>query len=239
MSGETSSFGRADAAQDGSHMNGSTNSVDWVAGDLIALQVLRPLLDGGGYLPWSSGAMRPGGLVTVCNEIVLGGRRRIVELGSGASTVLLARLLREQGDGATLDAIEHDARWAAWVTERLAREGLESVATVTLAPLAPHPLGLDGLPWYAAEPLAAALAGVPVDLLIADGPPAYAPGMGLARYPALPALLPHLAPDAVVVLDDIVRDGESQVLQRWERETAFRFERREAEAIALGRRDPA
>lgn len=210
--------------------------VEWVASDLLALQLLRPLLDGGGYLPWSSGAMRPGGLVTICNEIALGGRRRVVELGAGASTVLLARLLREQETGATLDAIEHDARWAEWVGKRLAREGLDGVAKVTLAPLEPHPSAPAGLPWYAAEPLTAALAGAPVDLLIADGPPAYAPGMGLARYPALPALLPFLAADAIVVLDDILRVGESEILQRWERETEFRFERREAEAIALGRR---
>ncbi|MDO8211723.1 class I SAM-dependent methyltransferase [Conexibacter sp. CPCC 206217] len=208
--------------------------VEWIASDLLALQLLRPLLDGGGYLPWSSGAMRPGGLVTICNEIALGGRRRVVELGAGASTVLLARLLREQDTGATLDAIEHDARWAEWVGKRLAREGLDAVAQVTLAPLEPHPSA--ALPWYAAEPLTAALAGTPVDLLIVDGPPAYAPGTGLARYPALPALLPFLAQDAIVVLDDILRVGESEILQRWERETALRFERREAEAIALGRR---
>jgi hypothetical protein len=47
----------------------------------------------GAYLPWSAGTMRPAVFVTVCNDIVLNDRRRIVELGSGISTVLLARLL--------------------------------------------------------------------------------------------------------------------------------------------------
>jgi predicted O-methyltransferase YrrM len=216
-------------------MTVAQGSVEWASSDLIALQVLRPLL-GGGYLPWSSGAMRPAGLVTICNEIALGGRRRVVELGAGASTVLLARLLREQGSGATLDAIEHDARWAQWVNERLAQEGLASVARVTLAPLGPHPLALDELPWYAPSALEAALAGAPVDLLVVDGPPAYEAGAALARYPALPALLPFLAPDAIVVLDDVVRDGEAAVLARWEQESGMRFERRPLEAIALGRR---
>jgi hypothetical protein len=211
-------------------------TVAWTAEDLVALQVLRPLLDTGGYLPWSSGAMRPSALVTICNEIVLGGRRRIVELGSGTSTLLLARLLREQGDGATLDAIEHHDGWAVWVRERLAREGLDSIARVTTAPLQPDRLGLGGLPWYAQEPLAAALDGAPVELLLVDGPPAFEPAAALARYPALPALMPYLAPEAIVVLDDIVRDGEASVLERWERETPFRFERRPAEAIGLGRR---
>jgi predicted O-methyltransferase YrrM len=212
-------------------------TVEWTAHDLLSLQVLSPLLAEGGYLPWSSGAMRPSGLATICNEIVWAGRARIVELGAGASTVLLARLLREQGvPGVRLDAIEHDAGWADWVNGRLAREGLDDVAHVTLAPLAPHPLGIDGLEWYSAPELSAAVSGAPIDVLIVDGPPAYDPGMGLARYPALPALASALAGDAVVVLDDILRDGETSIVERWGAETEFAFERRELEAIAVGRR---
>jgi predicted O-methyltransferase YrrM len=216
-------------------MTQDQGTVDWTADDARALQVLGPLLDVGGYLPWSSGAMRASGLVTVCNEIVLGGRRRVVELGAGASTLLFARLLRQEAAGGTLVAVEHDARWATWVTARLEREGLSDVAQVVLAPLGPHALGVDGLPWYASEPLEAALQGAPVDLLLVDGPPAFASDAALARYPALPALLPFLAPDAAVVLDDVVRAGESEVLARWEAETPFSFERRTAEAIGLGR----
>jgi predicted O-methyltransferase YrrM len=218
-------------------MSAPPQVVEWTQHDLLALQVLSPLLAEGGYLPWSSGAMRPSGLATICNEIVWAGRRRVVELGAGASTVLLARLLREQEDpGVRLDAIEHDAAWADWVNARLAREGLDSLARVTLAPLEPHPLGVDGLAWYAAQALEDALPGDPIDLLVVDGPPAFAPGMGLARYPALGALAPRLADDAVVVLDDIVRAGEGEVVTRWAAETDFTFERREREAIAVGRR---
>jgi predicted O-methyltransferase YrrM len=210
-------------------------TVEWTSHDLVALNVLRPLLDAGGYLPWNSGAMRASGLVTICNEIVLGGRRRVVELGSGTSTLLLARLLRDQDEGGTLDAVEHDARWAAWVRERLAQEGLSDVARVTFAPLGTHPFAVDDLEWYDPEALAGALRGDPVDLLIVDGPPAYAPGAGLARYPALPAVLPSLSPDAIVVVDDVIRTGEAEILGRWEAETGFVFERRELEAIAVGR----
>jgi predicted O-methyltransferase YrrM len=216
-------------------VSSAQGTVEWTPHDLLALGVLAPLLSTGGYLPWSSGAMRASGLVTICNEIVLGGRRRIVELGAGASTLLLARLLREGDDGARLDAIEHDAHWAAWVTGRLAAEGLSSFATVTLAPLEVHPRSWDGLPWYADRPLAAALEGDPIDLLVVDGPPAHEPAAAHARYPALPVVAPYLAPGAVVVLDDVVRDGEAEVVTRWERETAFRFERRALEGIALGR----
>lgn len=207
--------------------------VGWTDRDLHAWQILRPLLDAGGYLPWSEGAMRPSGLADVCNEIVLAKRRRILELGAGTSTVLLARLLRTTGG--TLTAIEHDARWTTWVAGQLAAEQLQDVARVVHAPLEPSPLAVGGLPWYAAEPITQALAGGAPDLLIVDGPPAYRSGESLARLPAVPALLDHLAPDAAIILDDIARAGEHEVLERWQDAFDLRFERRPASGVAIGR----
>jgi predicted O-methyltransferase YrrM len=196
----------------------------------------------GPYLPWDSGAIRPAGLATVCNDIVLNGRRRVVELGSGVSTVMLARLFhqRRPRDGFRLVAVEHDAGWAGWVIEQLEREGIGSGVSVVLAPLVPHPRAEPGLSWYD-EPtltkgLRTALQGDPIDLLLVDGPPAHASGMGLARYPALPVLLHQLAPGATVVLDDAERAGEQEVLRRWEDETGLVFDRRADEAgVAVAR----
>ncbi len=69
-----------------------------------------------------------------------------------------------------------------------------------------------------------------------DGPPAYAAGHGLARYPALPVLYDWLAPDATLVLDDAERPGEQEVLRRWERETGLDFDRRADRAgVAVAR----
>jgi len=184
----------------------------------------------GPYLPWGSGAMRPAGLATVCNDIVLNGRRRVVELGSGISTVLLARLLCQRSPlgGFRMAAVEHDAGWAQWVTEQLDREGTGSDVVVVHAPLAPHPRAERGLSWYDDHALTAglriALRGDPIDLLLVDGPPAYATGHGLARYPALPVLRDWLAPGATVVLDDAERPGEQEVVRRWERESGLDFD---------------
>ncbi len=102
--------------------------------------------------------MRPAGLATVCNDIVLSGRRRIVELGSGISTVLLARLLcqRWPPGGFRIAAVEHDARWAQWVTEQLDREGTGADVVVVHALLAPHPEAEGDLTWYDAAALTAA-----------------------------------------------------------------------------------
>jgi predicted O-methyltransferase YrrM len=203
----------------------------WDEADREALEVLRPLLDAGGYLPWTEGALRPAALVVACNEIALGERGEVVELGSGVSTVVLARLLRERGG--RLTSLEHDPHWARFVDEQLEREELAGVATLIQAPLEPHEAALDGAGWYSAS----AVAAIPseIELLLIDGPPA-GEGAERSRYPALTVLAGHLAASAVVVLDDAARTGEQDVLRRWQESGEWRFGTHEALGIAVGRR---
>ena len=177
--------------------------------------------------------MSPAGLATVATEVSLAERRSLVELGSGVSTVILARLVSQLRG--RIVAVEHHPGWAGWVRRQLERDGLERVGTVIEAPLEPHPLGLDGTPWYAQEALAA-LPRDGIELLLVDGPPGYGDGMERSRYPALPALEGRLAPGGLVVLDDAQRPDEREILERWEGEQGFTFDRRPAERIAIGRR---
>ena len=164
--------------------------------------------------------MTAAGLTAVCAEIGARERPTVVECGSGYSTLRLAELVHARAG--RLISLEHDASWAARVEDALVAAGLAETARIIHAPLEPHPLGRDGLPWYAEH----ALRSLParIDVLLVDGPPAFEPGTGLSRYPALPALAERLAPDAVVILDDIDRPGELQVLHAWEHDTDFRFD---------------
>jgi Methyltransferase domain len=182
--------------------------------DVHAWQILSPLLNRDPYLPWTSGSMRPAALVAVCNEIAHGSRTRIVECGSGLSTVVLARLLRERGEG-SLVALEHDSHWAALVEEQLRREDLGAIARVHYAPLGGEP------PWYDLH--ASDRLPDEVDLLVVDGPPAFDPGHETRRAPALPRFSDRLVDGAAVILDDIDRDGEREVLAGWERSSDWRF----------------
>lgn len=194
--------------------------------------VAHPVLDAEAQLTWSEGAMTPAGLAAVCADVAGRHGGRIVECGSGFSTLVLARLLHTRGG--RLVSLEHDQAWATRVRSHLAAAGHAEIAQVALAPLEPHPLGRDGLAWYARH----ALNWLPrrIDLLLVDGPPAFEPEFELSRYPALPALAERLVPDATVVLDDIDRRGELRILEAWERDCGFRFEVRPAERIAIGRR---
>jgi predicted O-methyltransferase YrrM len=168
--------------------------------------------------------MRPAGLVEVCNEIVHGDRTRILECGSGVSTVLLARLLRERGRGA-VTSLEHDPHWATLIQDHLQREHLEQIARIVHAPLQGDP------PWYR-------LGELPdeIDLLIVDGPPAFEPGHSARRTPALTRFDARLAPEAAVILDDIDRPGEQQTIATWETSTSWRFQLNLPAGVAIGRR---
>ena len=194
-----------------------------------------PLPQAESRLTWSPGSMTPAGLHAVCAEVARREPRVVVECGSGFSTVEIARALRRLGG--RLVSLEHDAGWAARVQNGLAEAGLADAGHVVLAALEPHPLTLDGSYWYAEKVLRSLPSSI--DLLLVDGPPACTRQIELSRYPALPALADCLSPSAAVILDDIHRPGELEVVERWEREYAFRFELRRAERIAIGHRSCA
>ena len=180
--------------------------------DLRGLAALAPL--GGGYLPWTSYCIRPASLALVCDDVMVFGRRSLLELGSGTSTVVLARLLRQLGGHLT--SVEHDELWLERVRRWLDIEGLADQVTLVHAPLVPSSQALATSSWYDEVVLKdAALPHAPFDLVLVDGPPAGEERDGTARFPALPFLLPHLAAGALVVLDDAHRPGETEVLRRW------------------------
>lgn len=154
----------------------------------------------------------------------------IVECGSGASTIAIARLLAARGHG-RLHSLEHDRGWARETRHRLEAEGIAGSARVLEAPLRPHPLAEPGYEWYDRR----ALAELPrrIDLLVVDGPPAGEPALERARYPALPVLAARLRRGATVILDDAGRAGEAWVLDRWRR-AGIGFDCRASDPVAIG-----
>jgi hypothetical protein len=206
--------------------------------DLLAMQALTPLSSA--YVPWSISAMRPSAIVAVLNEITVNRRRNVVELGGGVSTLYIARLIQRRGGH--LWTVEHDESWAALLTEEIANEALDQVVTVVHAPLSPAHEAWpgEGGSWYTRDALVPALADHPVDLLVVDGPPAYQAGHGHARYPAARFFAPLFADDYTVILDDIDRAGEQEIMERWTAELGVSFECRLIDGgIAIGRRKAA
>jgi predicted O-methyltransferase YrrM len=156
-------------------------------------------------------AARSSAILFIIDEILGGSARRtILECGSGASTLWASAALRYRGGG-HVTTLEADAHFGAETRARLAEHGLESWATVVDAPLVDTETpGRGHQPWYDLSGLGDL---TEVDLLFVDGPPRST--AELARYPAVPLLLPRLRVGALVVLDDTNRPDEQEIVRLW------------------------
>ena len=138
--------------------------------------------------------------------------REVVELGCGASTLVLAKALERNGGGRLTsydqhpDFVEATGRW-------LAGHGLS--ATMRHAPIVEDPTTWSHT-WYD-------LSGVPsdIDLLVIDGPPWSLNPFIRGRAEQL---FERIVPGGMVLLDDAARPGERVVATRWRRDWPnFRF----------------
>lgn len=135
--------------------------------------------------------------------------RRVLDVGSGTTTVLLGYLLREHGPG-TVVSLDHDPIFYAETLEALTDRGLDTVVDLRYAPLVDFQVEGQTVRWY--DPVAIEdVHGL--DLVVVDGPPGSTSPM--ARWPAGPLMLPRCSEGAVFVLDDTVRDDELAVVDAW------------------------
>ena len=150
----------------------------------------------------------------------------VVELGCGASSLVIAKALAKFGGGRFISFDQHQefvtstARW-------LASQGIS--ADLRHAPLGLPPGEWPGL-WYQ-------LYDVPSDIgmLVFDGPP-------WALHPlvrgAAESLFPRLADGARILLDDAARPGERLVARRWQKrwpQIDFAFDRSGTKGTLIGR----
>jgi len=129
----------------------------------------------------------------------------VVELGSGASSLVCARALELNGGGRLVSYDQH-APFVAATAQWLRDEGLR--ADMRHAPLGHRSPDWPGA-WYSLSDVPAS-----IDLLVIDGPP-------WAVHPfvrgAADALFTRLKPGGIVLLDDADRPGERIVARRWRR----------------------
>lgn len=145
------------------------------------------------------------GLLTLVTDHIFEHRPQlVVEFGTGASTLIIARALQLAGGGQLISFDQHEEFVDAtrlW----LADHGLK--ADLRAVPLRPS-VEWPGL-WYDHGPLPQ-----DIDLMLIDGPPwTFHP---LTRGGAS-ILFDNIAPGGTVMLDDGARPGERFVARRWRR----------------------
>lgn len=139
--------------------------------------------------------------------------RAILEFGSGVSSVCLSHFAARLEVPPVIVSIEQDE--AEVESTRTLLDRLTSGTHVELlhAPLVQRDVAGRRVSAYdlQLESLETTFAGRGVDLVLIDGPAAEAG----ARFGTLPTVAPLLAPGAVILLDDALRDGELEAASRW------------------------
>lgn len=150
----------------------------------------------------------------------------VVELGCGASSLVIAKALSMFGGGRLISYDQHQ-EFVAATAHWLASQSV--VADLRHAPLGLPPGDWPGL-WY--QPI-----DLPTDigLLVIDGPP-------WALHPlvrgAAESLFPRLADGATILLDDAARPGERIVARRWRKRwpgIRFLYDRSGTKGTLIGR----
>jgi hypothetical protein len=161
------------------------------------------------FLPPLQGwAASPDFLLIVMNHALDQKPHVIVECGSGASTLILARCAQMNACGQVY-SLEHELAIANKTRGLLKTAGLDNWATVIYAPIVNHTIDGKIHQWYSLTDLPQSN----IDLLVVDGPPM--PLGSMIRYPAGPLLLPRLKERGAVFLDDMKRCDEQVAFKRW------------------------
>ncbi|MFC0247236.1 class I SAM-dependent methyltransferase [Citricoccus parietis] len=160
-------------------------------------------------LPLSGGfAMNAEGLLWLTDLLQDHQPRKVLEVGSGASTSWMGEFVRRHGG--KIVSVDHLEEYAAQTRHEVEARGLGDTVEVRLSPLQPVDIKDQTFQWYGLEAFHDLR---DIDLLVVDGPPK-STGEN-ARFPALPVLLDRLAPGCLVVMDDFNRPDERAIVEGW------------------------
>lgn len=143
---------------------------------------------------------------------------RVLEFGSGASTVIFAALAKHAAHGAHVVSVDENPQYAAKTRAWLNDFSLADYATVVTAPVVRRSFGA----WrgYAYQPdpptLAGALGDRRAELIFIDGPASWMTSRADCRYGSLLTAREWLADRAIFIADDVFRAREEAILRRWD-----------------------
>lgn len=175
-----------------------------------AVHQLLSCVKGSKPMPATGGwALTADTLLYLRDWILSNSPKKILEIGSGASSVWLGMAARDVG--CKMISFEHSSKYAEVTTRLLDDFDLGNTVQLIYSPLEPLTVLEKQYSWYTLRSLEKI--GGDFDLLVVDGPPESTGE--LARFPALPVLEPRLNRHATILLDDAQRPSEIEILRQW------------------------
>lgn len=165
-----------------------------------AMQQLLSLLKFSAPIPPTrSWAASPDLLLTLAQLVRTYEPKLVVELGSGVSTLVVAKAGAKR-----VISIDNSKEFAGKTREMLKEHKVRGVE-IRIAQLKAHISGVD---WYDTALIKDLKR---IDLLIVDGPPGSKNPE--SRMPARPEFISKLSPRAIIVIDDVNREGERKLAE--------------------------
>ena len=176
-------------------------------------QVGKILPKGLALPPWNHWSLPPDTLHFLLLEIRENKPEKVVEFGSGISTICMGALLKTYGG--KLFSIEHDPEYADMMRREVQNAGLTDVVEIRIAQITENADTPFGHPWYDMSGIADLH---DIDLVLVDGPPM---SFGQeVRYPGIAVMRERLSPTGKIICDDTKRPGEiaikSALLERFD-----------------------
>lgn len=194
------------------------DAIKYSQDQLWATQKLQSLFNEAHFIPQTGWSMTPQAILHILNIISLNKSKSIIEFGSGATTVYIAKLLQIEHSEAQFISIESSMEWKEKMEKQLADNGLEDYVQIIYAPLEKvdqKNAFKNQETWYATEILEEAISDISnFDLVIVDGP--FGGSTPYARYSAFPFLQEKTTQETVWMLDDTGRAEEVEILNEWQ-----------------------
>lgn len=181
------------------------------------------------FIPFTTWSISPSTILHVLNDISINQRKHIIEFGSGASTIYIARLIKTLGLKTKFYSVESDGEWLHRMKSDIDRFKLQDVVTFIHAPLSkvPQEYAFTGQElWYDTDAINRIIVeNTKIDLILVDGP--IGGSTPYARFSAVPFLHSRLSADASIFLDDAHRNREQQIAQAWSQLLGVRINSKE------------
>jgi 16S rRNA G966 N2-methylase RsmD len=184
---------------------------------VYASQKLDKLFEGKSFIPFTKWSMAPNAILHILNMLEFNKNPRVIEFGSGATTLFLAQYFHISKTKQKLISIESDVAWINVMAEKLAILGLSEYVEMIHAPIREVAANLrykNQNLWYDTNSIKSLLINdMTFDLVIVDGPPGII--SPYARFSVFPFLKEYTNNKTIWLLDDTDRAVEREIVNEW------------------------
>lgn len=162
-------------------------------------------------------AASPDFLTVITDTIIEKKPSKILEVGSGTSTLIMAYILHQSEDlNGIIVSLEHDEEYAQKTADLITKHNLNKIVDIHQCPVKKYHVNKNDFLWYDLNDVTDL---ENIDLLVIDGPPAldwFDKEIEIySRYGALPLLHDKLNDGTVILLDDARRKREKEIVEMW------------------------